>query len=273
MDNIYCNNCGSIGHISKNCRNPVTSYGVILFKIDEGIPNILMINRKDSLCYIDFLRGKYGINNYKYIQILIDKFSNNEKMNIIKYDFDTLWKKLWIIKAKEIKKTSDYLKGKEKFNKLKQGLFCEKLNKKICLEYFVENSKTNYENPEWEFPKGRRNESEKNKDCALRELKEETGYDKEDYELIINIKPFTENYIGENKIKYKHIYYIGKLINSEKKLEIDYNNQDQFLEVSDLRWFSLENSLNIIRNYHKTRKSIIENMFQLIKDLDKYLLI
>ena len=35
------------------------SYGVILIKKEENENKILMINRKDSLCYIDFIRGKY----------------------------------------------------------------------------------------------------------------------------------------------------------------------------------------------------------------------
>ena len=57
--NKYCNNCGKLGHISKNCDKPITSYGVILYNIDENnVHKIIMINRKDSLCYIEFIRGK-----------------------------------------------------------------------------------------------------------------------------------------------------------------------------------------------------------------------
>ena len=28
----YCNNCGNFGHTYSNCRHPILSYGVILFK-------------------------------------------------------------------------------------------------------------------------------------------------------------------------------------------------------------------------------------------------
>ena len=94
---IICNNCNKIGHISSECIAPTTSYGIIIFKTENKISKLLLINRKDSLCYIDFIRGKYDIDNIKYIQILIDKFSNTEKENIILYDFETLWKKLWLI--------------------------------------------------------------------------------------------------------------------------------------------------------------------------------
>ena len=28
----YCSNCGKSGHIYKNCKNPIISYGIMLFK-------------------------------------------------------------------------------------------------------------------------------------------------------------------------------------------------------------------------------------------------
>ena len=54
---MYCNNCGKQGHISRNCKLPITSYGVLLL-LNEEIPKIVMVQRKDSLCYIEILRGK-----------------------------------------------------------------------------------------------------------------------------------------------------------------------------------------------------------------------
>ena len=63
MNKLICNNCGLKGHIYKDCRAPVTSYGNIIYKIVGSRPYIVMIQRKDSLCYIEFLRGKYDIYN------------------------------------------------------------------------------------------------------------------------------------------------------------------------------------------------------------------
>ena len=58
---IYCNNCGLKGHLYKDCKKPVISCGNIIFRTDKNEPQILMIQRKDSLCYIEFLRGKNSI--------------------------------------------------------------------------------------------------------------------------------------------------------------------------------------------------------------------
>ena len=60
---MYCNNCGKKGHMYKDCKLPVTSCGNIVYRDDTEEPKVLMIQRKDSLCYIDFLRGD---EEYKY---------------------------------------------------------------------------------------------------------------------------------------------------------------------------------------------------------------
>ena len=258
--------------IRKKQSKIVTSYGIILYKIKDKVPHILMINRKDSLCYIDFLRGKYNPYNTEYIQILINKFNVNEKEKVIKYSFKKLWCDLWLLDESEIKLNDNYYKGETKFNIIKNGFT---RNKRIYnLNKLIESSYTNYQYPEWEFPKGRKFRNETNKECAIREFSEETGIKRNQYKLFYNMKPFSESYIGENKIKYVHIYYIGILLDDHIP-KIDKNNKDQSLEISDIKLLNYKDSLNIIRNYHKTRENIIHNIFDLIQSInnDNYKLI
>ena len=183
--------------------------------------------------------------------------------------FDELWKRMWLInKIDENRYRNDYNRGKYYFNSLKTGFYHNKIH--INLDYFVENSLTDYETPEWEFPKGRRNNNETNKECAIRECEEETNYNQKDYRLIINIRPLSENYRGENNIKYRHIYYIGRLINMKKQSTISNLNLNQLLEVSDIQWLTKEDSLLKIRNYHKTREKVILTIFELINNLNDF---
>lgn len=274
MSELICNNCGLKGHIYKDCRAPVTSYGNIIYKIVDSKPYILMIQRKDSLCYIEFLRGKYDIYNIPYIQILIDKFSLEEKRRIVTEKYDELWKQLWLIDdIQQNRFTIDYEKGKSKFNKLKEGFHFNKLNVKIDLKYFISKSITIYETSEWEFPKGRRNNNESNKDCAIREFGEETNYGITDYELLINMSPLSEQYLGENKVRYKHIYYIGYLTNMEREVSIDSKNSEQVSEIRDIQWLTKEEALNNIRDYHSTRRKVINKIFKFIDHLDNYIII
>lgn len=76
---ILCNNCGKQGHLFHQCKLPITSYGIILFRKNENGYKYLMIRRKDSFGYIDFIRGKYSPYNIYQIQKIVDEMSIQEK--------------------------------------------------------------------------------------------------------------------------------------------------------------------------------------------------
>ena len=63
-----------------------------------------------------------------------------------------------------------------------------------------------WEEPEWGFPKGRRNYQEKDYDCAMREFTEETGLSSAIVNNIQNITPYYSYY----KIK-KRFHYLKTL--------------------------------------------------------------
>ena len=269
---MYCNNCGKKGHLYKECKLPVTSCGNRVFRLDTDEPKVLMIQRKDSLCYIDFIRGKYDIKNDKYLQILIDKCSIGEKENLLSKDFKELWCDLWLISDYN-SENEDYLKSYRKFNVLKEGLYIK--SKLISIESLVHNSETEYITSEWEFPKGRRNLNENDFDCAKREFKEETSYLDQDYDIITNVTPFTEEFVGENRVRYKYIYYIGILKNYEKVPLIDTENKEQVTEIKNVNWFTKKEAIQIIRDYHHSRYKIIDKIYNFIDIVsdEKYSLI
>ena len=91
------------------------SYGVILIKKEENENKILMINRKDSLCYIDFIRGKYKLNNLEYINKLFSRMSKEEIENIKTQEFSKLWKSLWNIKNNNYLTKKEYIISNNKF--------------------------------------------------------------------------------------------------------------------------------------------------------------
>ena len=66
-----CNNCGKGGHAFHQCKNPITSMGIITFRQGEHGLEYLLICRKDSLGYVDFLRGRYELDNKEYINNII----------------------------------------------------------------------------------------------------------------------------------------------------------------------------------------------------------
>ena len=56
----FCNNCGKTGHLFHQCKIPITSIGIISMRKNSANNNIelLLICRKDSLAFVDFMRGK-----------------------------------------------------------------------------------------------------------------------------------------------------------------------------------------------------------------------
>ena len=246
-----------VGHAYRECRHPVLSYGHILFRDDLSEPKILMIQRKDSLCYIELIRGKYDPKNHSYIIKLLSKCTRNERRRMIDLPYQELWGDLWCLNTKETISSrfrKDYLKGFQNYSKV---LDWSKLVREIDPTLF-------YEESEWEFPKGRRNPGETNKECGAREFQEETNYIKDDYTLIDNIAPIDESYVGENRVRYKHVYYIGKLTNLTKEAIIDHQNHDQSHEIKNILWLTKSEALSKLRDYQTTKRHIIQKIFLLI---------
>ena len=90
-----CNNCGKQGHSFHQCKLPITSYGVIVFRPSLDGLQFLMIRRKDSFGYIDFIRGKYSPYNIYQIQNIVNEMSLTEKQRILTEPFEDLWKTMW----------------------------------------------------------------------------------------------------------------------------------------------------------------------------------
>jgi 8-oxo-dGTP pyrophosphatase MutT (NUDIX family) len=258
-----CNNCGKQGHMFHQCKMPITSYGIILFK-QHNNNNIqyLMIRRKDSFGYIDFLRGKYSPYNIENIQNIVNQMSLNEKHNLLNEPFENLWLKMWDNIASNQYKSEEIASCK-KFETIKNGILIN--DKIITLKDIIDESNTNWEETEWEFPKGRRNYQEKDLDCALREFEEETGVSKSDISIIENVLPFEESFIGTNHKSYKHKYFLAFT-----KKDVDFLENFQKSEVSKLEWKTLDNCLESIRPYSLEKKQLITNINKVLEEYRLY---
>ena len=243
---MYCNNCGKIGHISVNCKIPITSYGVLLLSDIYTTPKLTMIQRKDSICYIEIIRGKYTL---KTLSVLTDRISNRELNDIKTKSFDELWKKLWLLDSIQDTK---YMREYERSKLLFETIDKSKLKS------------TKYEETEWEIPTGTKNKRELNYVSAKRELEEETNIKPNDYELIINISPLVEEFRGENDVNYRNIYYIGICKNKENvKLNLD--NRQQILEIKNVEMYDRETAKSKIRDYNLSKIEIIDKIFDFIE--------
>ncbi len=259
-----CNNCGKQGHMFHQCKLPITSYGIITFRDSPKGLQFLMIRRKDSFGYIDFIRGKYSPYNLKQLLNIIDEMSVTEKKRILEVPFDTLWVEMWGEISIQFKSEENI--SKKKFELLHEGVTISDMI--YTLKDIVEMSKTEWKETEWEFPKGRRNQKEKDLDCALREFEEETGISRNKLTVVQNILPFEEIFIGSNHKSYKHKYFIALMDSSET--DIDPLNNFQITEVSKLEWKTVDKCLEAIRPYNLEKKELIGNINKVLQEYRLY---
>ena len=262
--NNICNNCGKIGHVFYNCKLPIISYGIIAFRPSENGLQFLMLRRKDSFGYIDFVRGKYSTYNMYQIQNIINEMSLIEKDKILNKSFDELWSKMWG-NAQNIHYKNEEQLSIKKFEIIKTGILIN--NKNINLQDIVTNSITTWPETEWEFPKGRKNYKEKDLDCALREFEEETGILQNKLKIIENILPFEETFIGTNHKSYKHKYFLAYINDSDSNINLD---NFQKTEVSKLQWKNIDECLESIRPYNLEKKNLITNIYKVLQEYRLY---
>ena len=284
--NFYCTNCDSKNHDYKDCPEPITSWGIILvnlhdlkeipikhqkMNIKSHIYNIapestndlqllgmvtpkikfLLIQRKHSLGFVDFIRGKYRIDNIDGINFLFQHMNKEEIQKIKNLEFDDLWIYLWNNdqhKMGFLKK--EFTNAKEKFMRLKSDPELE-----LNLDFYVNNVEPLFKTNEWGFPKGRRSKNESAKDCAIREFHEETMIPREAIKVIDSIDPIEENLIGTNGIKYRHIYYLAETTIDTLP---DNNNNN---EIGRMEFFTYNDGHETLREYHVEKRQIITSVF------------
>jgi len=278
--NIYCVNCGEKGHVVKDCHGPITSFGIIAFKVVDNNTNqihdknsklvnilssvkqinttntypktkFLMIQRKDTMGFTDFVRGKYPddqLESKKILPIFLNEMTEQEKQSLLTKSFDEIWRTLWVNHDSKCFK-NEYEYAYRKFQKLD------------IPNLIQEFGKSNFTFQEFGFPKGRRNMKETNIACAEREFFEETGYDKNCYDFIKNYPTIHEEFVGTNGVRYRHIYYLVKIKDDAPPAKIDYKNKIQTGEVQNIGWFTYDECMSVIRPYDIAKKQVIKKVY------------
>jgi hypothetical protein len=300
-----CSNCGIRTHSYKHCYVPITSWGIILVScgnmkkptheetVDIKAVNIydiekrvkvndihdrnivseiyetlqfLLISRKHSVGYAEFIRGKYKPNKIDEIIYLFRQMMQKEIDGIKNCitdgtGFDALWKEFWSDKADARHLESDKKTSKYNFNILMKTSI---EGTQLDLLKIVTTIKAENMLPEWGFPKGRKNKDESDLDCAIREFKEESGYLDEDYKIIKEINPIYEDFIGTNGKRYRHVYYVAEFMS--KKEPQNNITQSQMYEIGNIKFMKYQLAIESIRSYHVERKNILDKLMSYYQD-------
>ena len=256
VEDIVSNNAGD--NTNDNTQHP---------KMKEiSIQKVLLVQRRNTIGMIEFVRGKYDATNIDYIVRLFNMMTFDEKKILRDYDSFDMIRTLIGLK-REFNYRGEYDDAKTKFHILKQHPDGD------LVHSLLEKSYTKWASPEWGVPKGRRNNKEFDIECAIREFAEETGIKYHNINVFRNIKPLSEIYRGINGVIYKHIYYIAELKDTPE-VETNILNVEKagYLnsEISNVKLFNLTEVHKIIRPYYMSKLNAIKKGFQIINCLNYY---
>lgn len=252
---MFCNNCGGRGHLFRTCKDPVLSCGILLIDsptlpvVPENI-RVMMIRRKDSMSFAEFMRGKYDPNDTEYLRRLIQNMTLKEQASMVSETFESLWRQLW----GDDRTSSDFTISRDKFNQLDR------------ME-LMRNNLSSYTEPEWGFPKGRRMRGESDMACAVREFGEETNIPREAFVVLKNII-LEETFTGLNGIRYKHVYFVAllkdpTLVNLNQRF-----TPMQRREISGIAWKTVSEAEALIRPHYVERLSMMTQLKSVIETFE-----
>lgn len=222
--------------------------------MDPKDAQVLMVRRKDSMSYTEFIRGKYSNEDPAYLHTLVENMTQSEQMSIRTHPFDALWVKLWGNGVEH--HINEYPYAKERY---------ESQDRTQLLDQYP----SRYPEPEWGFPKGRRIRCETDQDCAIREFTEETNIPREAYTIFRDIQ-LTEVFRGTNGIMYKHIYFLA-LVKDPSKIQLDQKfTAMQRREISAIGWKSLDECQTLTRPHYSGREPMLQNLRQILTTFEEW---
>jgi 8-oxo-dGTP pyrophosphatase MutT (NUDIX family) len=221
----------------------------------------LMIRRKHTLGFLEFIRGRYNVENVDGIISLFSQMTKEEIYQIGESTLEELWTESWSSDKNKTSFQYEFEDSKLKFDKLSKGV--EDDEESLNLEFYVKNVNPKWKNAEWGFPKGRRNYYETDIMCGIREFQEESGVDDGEYVILDKINPILEDLIGTDGKNYRHIYF-PSISTTNKLPEIVQSNKVQSSEIGDIGWFTYEEALGMIRPNHTERKKLLTELYMYI---------
>ena len=258
---IFCNNCGLRGHTFRECREPILSCGILLLRnltcpskptclpISPKHLEILMVRRKDSMSYTDFIRGKFDPIDTTYVRTLLEHMTQAEIGRLRSESFETLWARLW---NNSDRHDHEMKLAKERFDAVKTDI-------DAIVPLYVE--------PEWGFPKGRRLKCESDQGCAEREFFEETNIPRSTYTVVSGVQ-LEETFHGTNKVLYRHKYFLAVLTDPGN---IDIHQRFttmQKREISAIGWKTLADCVDLSRPHYSQRHQLLKDLSTLAETIE-----
>jgi 8-oxo-dGTP pyrophosphatase MutT (NUDIX family) len=190
------------------------------------------------MSYTEFMRGKYDPTDHPYVLRLLQNMTFSELEALRSQSFEMLWSRMWNHADKH---EHEMPFAKEKF---------------MSVSHLLNSANSDYSEPEWGFPKGRRYRCESDVQCAQREFFEETNIPRSAYILVKDVE-FRETFLGTNGIPYEHKYFLAILTQPSQ-----FNLHQKFTciqkrEISAIGWKTMRDCMMLTRPHYTGREEML----------------
>lgn len=244
---------------SEKKKNKKVSVGIAVCRRDPEtkVPQVLLVKCRLTYSYNEFVFGKYKFWDNDKLIYLFNNMTVQEKLILQSCDFTKIWYHVWL----RIPNADDnnnsfyqfYINCKSKFEKFIARDNAKRLKMFIAKATSIETG--------WEIPKGRIQGKELELDCAIREVKEETGVPGKDYKVYHNLPPIVSSFTTDHTV-YVCKYYIAADIASKPIFSMA--NTGQVSEITDVKFVSL-NDLKTLRAQNKTLRHCVTVALKIFK--------
>jgi 8-oxo-dGTP pyrophosphatase MutT (NUDIX family) len=272
------------------------SAGIACCRYSDKQYEVLMVRKRYTHAFATFLFGKYTKSDDDGIVMLFDGMTNQEKLDVCSLRFDVMWYRVWLTiesaNGNLLNRVADFdwldiYKKKSTINRIhstpprSMRELYEKRKAKFesgftmdgggRLMRLMRRSKRSSQLL-WEIPKGRIQRNESTIDCAIREFHEETGIPVVMYDIVVDVKTFSDTTTHMN-VTYNNHYFVG-ITRYKFDPIIDFNSSAQIVEIDDVRWVG-NNELRYLNQSPQTRDhvtkilKVVKNRYKHIKGKGK----
>ena len=285
-----CIKCGNEGHTNRNCKGPVTSFGLIVYSFGKSnFPKGRLYPSLQTECK----QHQHDLTNEKneredpytlrdsvdneILFLLVERKDTVGFLNIVQgsypdaqpYRSKRLQRYLNELTCEERKKLITWsfedlwtVAGSDKKDVKKAEMKFKDLN----VEHLVNSNPCMYKEADYLMPKGRLKFAETTRQCAMREFAEETGYNRHDV-ILLDIPPYIEQFTGTDGKPYRNVFYVAQLKDTARIQTRLGDDPNQSKEVRNLGWFNLQDSLTLMRDYHQDKKDILQQAHSVVENM------
>ena len=292
---MLCKNCSSPEHLYKNCRHPVTSMGLIVVRptVHDALDDdddadkvrnrdrmeVFMVCRRHTLGYFDFVRGNYEFPDtaiqVTYVVKMLSQITQTERDQLLMWNFDMIWDDLWNQNRSSLHKYAhEKTRSQSLFERLQNSVVPGNADEMTWLQWMFAlcaseaSTEWPWKEPEWGFPKGRRNQNEDDLSCALREFLEETRWFVSSDELQPWVRPdlgpLEETFLGSNLRAYTHRYFVA-VVPYHESVTYSMDAVSDATEISLSQWIPLSQCCTRVRSYNLERKQVIRQLQEMLQ--------